>query len=51
MADVLRSWKGTPKASIDPAKLYSPTAPRLDYQGKRPVTCGAHPAVNKEPDE
>lgn len=39
--DVLRGWKATPKAMIEPARLYSKTAPRLDYEGKRPVTCGA----------
>jgi 5'-nucleotidase len=40
IADVLRGWKGTPKATIDPAQLYSPSRPRLDYLGKRPVECG-----------
>lgn len=43
MADVLRGWKGTPKATIDPNKLLLKTAPRLDYEGKRPVTCGGTP--------
>ena len=41
MADVLRSWKGTAKATIDPDKLLVKKAPRLDYPGKRPVRCGA----------
>jgi 2',3'-cyclic-nucleotide 2'-phosphodiesterase (5'-nucleotidase family) len=40
VADVLRSWKDTPKATIDPAQLYSASRPRLDYPGKRPVECG-----------
>jgi 5'-nucleotidase len=40
-SDVLRSWKGTPKATLDPAHLFSPTARRLDYEGKRPLECGA----------
>ena len=39
MADVLRGWKGSAKASIDAQRLYSATAPRLDYEGTRPVTC------------
>ena len=41
MADVLRGWKASPRATIDPARLYSATRPRLDYEGKRPVACGA----------
>jgi 2',3'-cyclic-nucleotide 2'-phosphodiesterase (5'-nucleotidase family) len=40
-SDVLRSWKGTPRATLDPAQLFSPTARRLDYEGKRPLECGA----------
>jgi 5'-nucleotidase len=40
IADVLRKRKGT----IDPARLYSPTARRLDYEGTRPVACGPRPA-------
>lgn len=43
MADVLRSWKGTPKATIDPGKLLVKKSPRLDYEGKRPLSCGANP--------
>ena len=43
-SDVLRSWKGTPKAALDPARLYSPTARRLDYEGNRPLECGSSPA-------
>ena len=39
VTDVLRSWKGTPRATIDPAQLYSATRQRLDYQGKRPLEC------------
>ena len=39
LSDVLRGWKGTPKAVIDPARLYPATAPRLDYEGTRPVEC------------
>jgi 2',3'-cyclic-nucleotide 2'-phosphodiesterase (5'-nucleotidase family) len=37
IADVLRKKKG----KIDPAQLYSPTKRRLDYEGERPVECGA----------
>lgn len=50
VGDVLRGWKATPKATIDPARLYAAAAPRLDYEGKRPVACGASPAqpTNKE---
>jgi 5'-nucleotidase len=53
VGDVLRGWRATPKATIDPARLYSAAAPRLDYEGKRPVACGAIPAqpTNKEPAE
>jgi 5'-nucleotidase len=39
LSDVLRGWKGTPKAVIEPARLYSAAAPRLDYEGTRPVEC------------
>lgn len=53
VAEVLRGWKATPRASIDPAQLYSSKRPRLDYKGKRPVECGGHPAEHagdaKEP--
>lgn len=41
IADVLRAWKGTPRAVIDPARLYPAARPRLDYLGKRPLECGA----------
>ena len=40
VADVLRGWKASPRASIDPGRLYSASRPRLDYEGKRPVACG-----------
>ncbi|HEX8110130.1 MAG TPA: bifunctional UDP-sugar hydrolase/5'-nucleotidase, partial [Kofleriaceae bacterium] len=40
VADVLRGWKASPRAAIDPGRLYSATRPRLDYEGKRPVACG-----------
>jgi 5'-nucleotidase len=45
LADVLRSYKAA-KATIDPAKLVVATKPRLDYPGKRPVTCGAASAAS-----
>jgi 2',3'-cyclic-nucleotide 2'-phosphodiesterase (5'-nucleotidase family) len=41
LADVLRGHKASGRASIDPAQLYSRDRPRLDYEGKRPVECGA----------
>ncbi|HSR96525.1 MAG TPA: 5'-nucleotidase C-terminal domain-containing protein [Kofleriaceae bacterium] len=45
--DVLRGWKG--KATLDPAKLYAPTARRLDYEGTRPLACGSEePSKEKE---
>jgi 2',3'-cyclic-nucleotide 2'-phosphodiesterase (5'-nucleotidase family) len=40
IADVLRKKKGT----IDPDKLLSPKARRLDFDGARPLRCGAQPA-------
>ncbi|HWU87439.1 MAG TPA: bifunctional UDP-sugar hydrolase/5'-nucleotidase [Kofleriaceae bacterium] len=43
MADVLRQRKGT----IDPDKLYAPSVRRLDYEGARPVECGAPPKAGK----
>jgi len=49
LGDVLRGWKATPKAAIDPARLYSTATPRFDYEGKRPVGCGG--AASKEPAE
>jgi 5'-nucleotidase/UDP-sugar diphosphatase len=45
LADVLRARKATPRASIDPAQLYSAVRPRLDYEGKRPVDCEPHAAA------
>lgn len=53
LADVLRGWKATARAAIDPGRLYSKTVPRLDYEGKRPVACGesANPPTSKEPAE
>jgi 5'-nucleotidase len=53
LGEVLRGWKATPKATIDPARLYSATAPRLDYEGTRPVTCGVKQgsAPDKDPAE
>ncbi len=48
LADVLRGYKATAKATIDPAKLVVAGKPRLDYPGKRPVTCGA-PAAPRPP--
>ena len=45
VSDVLRGWKATPRATIDPARLYAKTAQRIDYEGKRPVTCGASPGT------
>jgi len=50
VGDVLRGWKATPRATIDPARMYAATAPRLDYQGKRPVLCGGK-TTDKEPAE
>src|SRR5206468_2843452 len=43
ISEVLRGMKATPKATVDPARLYSAAAPRFDYEGKRPVRCGARP--------
>lgn len=37
IADILRKQKGT----IDPAKLFSTTVRRLDFEGKRPIECAA----------
>jgi 5'-nucleotidase len=51
LGDVLRGWKATARAAIDPTRLYSKAAPRLDYEGKRPVACGASPPTSKEPAE
>jgi len=41
VGDVLRGWKATPKATVDTPRLYVKAAPRFDYEGKRPVRCGA----------
>jgi 5'-nucleotidase len=43
MADVLRGWKGTPRGTIDPARLYLSSKPRFDYEGKRPLDCSGAP--------
>lgn len=53
IGDVLRSWKGTPRAAIEPRRLFSAATRRFDYEGKRPVECGAPQTApaNKEPDE
>jgi 2',3'-cyclic-nucleotide 2'-phosphodiesterase (5'-nucleotidase family) len=51
LSEVLHGFRGTPKAVIDPARLYAKTAPRLDYEGSRPVRCGASPGTNQEPEE
>jgi 2',3'-cyclic-nucleotide 2'-phosphodiesterase (5'-nucleotidase family) len=53
LADVLRGWKATVKATIEPPRLYSVAAPRLDYEGKRPVACSAkqRSAADQEPPE
>jgi len=50
LAEVLRGWKASPRATIDSGRLYSKTAPRLDYEGKRPVECGTNhsSATSKE---
>jgi 5'-nucleotidase len=45
MAAQIRKRKGR----IDPAVLWSPSARRLDYPGKRPVQCGATGAGAPEP--
>jgi 5'-nucleotidase len=39
IGDVLRGFRGTPQAVIESARLYSAAAPRLDYEGKRPLEC------------
>jgi 5'-nucleotidase len=39
LADVLRGWRGTPRAVIEPARLSPAAARRLDYEGKRPLAC------------
>jgi 5'-nucleotidase len=52
LADVLRGWKATARAAIEPGRLHSKAAPRLDYEGKRPVACGASMTpTSKEPAE
>ena len=53
VAEVLRGWKASPRAAIDPGRLYKKTAPRLDYEGNRPVECGTNhsSATSKEPAE
>jgi 5'-nucleotidase len=49
MADLLRKKKAT----IDPAKLFSATTKRLDYEGNRPVECTVKPSASttEEPQE
>jgi 5'-nucleotidase len=55
LGDVLRSRKRSPAAApgaiIDVARLYSAAAPRLDYEGTRPVACAQNQssATSKEP--
>ena len=45
---MLRKRKGV----IEPDKLHSPAARRLDYEGARPLECGPKPAKKPgEPDE
>jgi len=51
LADVLRGYKSTAKATIDPAKLTVKAKPRLDYEGKRPVVCGPSGAKHPNPEE
>lgn len=48
MADVLRKQHGT----IDPAKLFSPSVKRFDYEGQRPMLCAGPKQQQKveEPD-
>jgi 5'-nucleotidase len=46
LADVLRGWKTTPRAAMDPAQWYTSARPRLDYTGKRPIECGAARAAS-----
>jgi 2',3'-cyclic-nucleotide 2'-phosphodiesterase (5'-nucleotidase family) len=46
IADVLRKKKGR----VDPLQLYNPAKRRLDYEGKRPVSCQAGNA-KKTPEE
>jgi len=49
LADVLRGWKATPRATIDPSRWYSTTKPRLEYPGTRPVDCSAQQGVTSAP--
>jgi len=54
VADVLRGWKASSRAAIDPDRLYSSARRRLDYQGTRPVACSGSPSppdadAGKEP--
>lgn len=47
IAEVLRKKKG----KVDPTQLYSATKRRLDYEGERPVLCGAKTQkTSAEPD-
>ncbi len=40
LAEYLRKQKGTPRATIEPTKLFGPALKRMDYEGSRPVECG-----------
>ena len=46
-AEYLRKQKGT----IDPAKLYSATVKRMDYEGTRPVECAPKQTAPTEKEE
>lgn len=48
LANVLRKAKGTARANVDPTKYLSPTLKRMDYEGKRPVSCSGKPAPATE---
>jgi 5'-nucleotidase len=49
LADVLRGWKTTPRATIDPSRLYPAGKPRLDYLGTRPIECGGTRTTDSAP--
>ncbi|MEP6862281.1 MAG: 5'-nucleotidase [Deltaproteobacteria bacterium] len=49
MAGVLRTWKGTSKATIDPTRILSVTHRRLDYVGSRPIECAETGSDASEP--
>jgi 5'-nucleotidase len=48
LANVLRKVKGTARATVDPSKYFSHTLKRMDYEGKRPVSCSGKPAPAAE---